>query len=130
MVIDRNYWVTYRDAITLWGGVLPPPAKLGVERVFEFARHVLDTAEREQVMRVIFVPASSATRDETVPTWLELMHAKFAQEGVLKLFPHGAPHKWLGGRLRQPARLAFYKGDQLVEEDVEDVGTLERAVVM
>jgi len=126
MVTDRNYWATYRDDIVAWGGKLPPPAKLGVDRVFEFARHILDAAEREQVMRVVFVPAVSK---EIVPTWLELMRAKFELEGVLKLFPFGAPHKWLGGYVRLPARLAYYQGDRIVEDDVHDVGALEKSMV-
>jgi len=130
MPTDRNYWTTYRQRITAWEGELPPSAKLGVERVFGFARHILDAAEREQVMRLIFVPAVSAAQNEKVPTWLELMQAKFEQEGRLKLFPaHGPPDDWLGGQLRQPARLAYYQGDRIVEEDIEDVGDLEKAVV-
>jgi len=129
MLTDKNYWATYRDSIAFWGGKLPPPGKLGVERVFEFARHILDTAEREQIMRLIFVPDSpAATKGGS--TWLEIIRARFEREGRLKLFPsHGPPHDWLGGRLRKPARLAYYKGDQIVEEDVDDVGHLEKSVV-
>jgi hypothetical protein len=129
MVTDRNYWATYRDRITLWGGALPPPAKLGMERVFELARHILDTAEREQVMRVVLLPTRSATRKEHVPTWFEHIRTRFEQEGSLTIFPHGAD-AWLGDSLQQPARLAYYKGDRIIEEDIEDVGTLEKAVVM
>jgi hypothetical protein len=128
VVTDRNYWATYRQSITLWGGALPPPATLGVQRVFEFARHVLDAAEREQVMRVVLLPTRSATRKERAPTWFEHIHTRFEQRGHLKLFPHGAD-AWLGDSLRQPARLAYYQGEQIVEEDIEDVGTLEKAVV-
>src|SRR5262249_9022857 len=125
-----NYWATYRDSIVDWYARLPPPGKLGVDHVFELARHILDAAELEQVMRVIFVPAVSMVRRETVPTWLELMRDKFEQEGHLRLFPaHGLPDDWLGGQLRQPARLAYYQGDRIVEEDVDDVGDLERSVV-
>src|SRR5438477_8205369 len=98
MLTDRNYWATYRDPVAYWGGKLPPPGKLGVERVFEFARHILEAAEREQVLRLIFVPAQPAPRGEDVPTWLELMRAKFEQEGRLRLFPGwGPPEEWLGG---------------------------------
>ena len=46
LVTDRNYWATYRDSIAAWYGELPPPGKLGMERVFEFARHILDTADQ------------------------------------------------------------------------------------
>jgi len=129
MVTDRNYWATYRDRITLWGGDLPPPGNLGMKRVFEFARHILDTAEREQVMRLILVPDSPAATKDGL-TWFEIIRARFEREGSLKLFPsHGPPREWLGGRLRKPARLAYYQGDRIVEEDVDDVGNLEKAVV-
>jgi hypothetical protein len=131
MVTDRNYWATYRDSITRWEGELPPPAKLGVERVFEFARHILESAEREQVMRLTFVSSRAAPPGGHVPTWLDVMRAKFEQEGALLLFPaHGLPERWIGGHLRQPARLAHYQGDRIIEGDVEDVGDLEKAVVM
>jgi len=129
MVTDKNYWATYRDSIAAWYGRLPPPGKLGMERVFEFARHILETAEREQVLRLIFVPAQPAPRGEDAPTWLELMRAKFEQEGGLRLFPGWSSEEWLGGRLRELARLAYFKGDRIVEEDVEDVGDLEKSVV-
>ena len=127
MVTDRNYWATYRDSIAAWYGELPPPGKLGMERVFEFARHILNTAEREQVLRIIFVPAQSAPRGEDVPTWLELIRTKFEQEGRLRLFPGWGSEEWLGGRLRELARLAYFKGDRIVEEDVDDVGDLEKS---
>ena len=130
MLTDRNYWATYRDEIVAWSGKLPPPAKLGMERVFEFVRHILDAAEREQIMRLIFVPAPSTARKETVLTWLEFMRARFEREGLLALFPFGIPHKSLGGHFRQPARLAYYQGDRIVEEDIDDVGNLEKTVVI
>jgi hypothetical protein len=129
MVTDRNYWATYRDSIATWYGQLPPPGKLGMERVFEFARHILEAAEREQVMRLIFVPARPMAQNEKVPTWLELMRARFEQEGDLSLFPFGIPHETLGGHFRQPARLAYYQGDRIIEQDVDDVGALEKSVV-
>jgi hypothetical protein len=131
MVTDRNYWATYRDSITRWEGELPTPAKLGMERVFEFARHILESAEQEQIMRLTFVSSRAAPPGGHVPTWLEVMRAKFEQEGALLLFPaHGLPERWLGGHLRQLARLAHYQGDRIIEGDVEDVGDLEKAVVM
>jgi hypothetical protein len=129
MVTDRNYWGTYRDDIAAWYGELPPPGKLGVERAFEFARHILEAAEREQVLRTVFVPAQPVPQGEDVPTWLELMRAKFEQEGRLRLFPAWSPDEWLGGGLRELARLAYFKGDRIVEEDVDDVGALEKSVV-
>jgi len=129
MLTDRNYWATYRDSIVSWYGELPPPGKLGVERVFEFARHILESAEREQVLRIIFVPAQSAPRGEDVPTWLELIRTKFEQEGRLRLFPGWGSEEWPGGRLRELARLAYFKGDRIVEEDVDDVGDLEKSVI-
>jgi len=129
MLTDKNYWATYREPVAYWGGRLPPPGKLGVERVFELARHILDTAEREQVMRLIVVPDSpAASKDGS--TWLEIIRARFEREGRLKLFPgHGPPREWLGGRLSRLARLAYYQDDRIVEEDVEDVGNLEKSMV-
>ena len=129
LATDRNYWATYRDSIADWYGELPPPGKLGVERVFEFARHILDTAEREQVMRVLGVPALPGARHDL--TWFELAQARFEREGRLNLFPsHGhIPERLGGGWLRLPARLAYYQGERIVEESVEDVGDLEKAVV-
>src|SRR3954466_8599508 len=122
MVTDRNYWTTYRDAITLWGGDLPPPVKLGVERVFEFSRHILDATEREQVARVVGVPALLTGKNRDELPWFDLTRALFEREGRLKLFPgHGSiPDSFGGGELRTPTRLAYYQGDQVVEEDVED----------
>src|SRR5438067_1885654 len=131
MLTDRNYWATYRQRIAAWEGELPPPGKLGVERVFEFARHILDTAAREQVMRVVGVPALLTAKNEDERSWFEFTRAWFEREGRLKLFPgHGSiPDRFGGGELRMPAHLAYYQGDRIVEEDVEDVGDLEKAVV-
>jgi len=130
MLTDRNYWATYRQPIAAWEGELPPPAKLGVERVFEFGRHLLDIAEREQVLRIIFVPDQPAARQENNPTWFEIIRARFEREGHLELFPgHGSPHERVGGQLRLLTRLAYYQGDRIVEEEVEDVGSLEKSVV-
>jgi len=126
---DRNYWSTYRQRIAAWEGELPPPAKLGVDRVFEFARHILETAERERVMRVAGVPALPGGNDDL--TWFEFTRARFEREGQLKLFPghRSLPERLGGGWLRLPARLAYYQGDRIVEEDIEDVGDLEKTVV-
>ena len=131
MVTDRNYWATYREPVAYWYGKLPPPGKLGVERVFEFARHILETAEREQVMRVLGVPALPPAKNEDELSWFELSRTWFEREGRLNLFPgHGSmPDRFGGGWLRLPARLAYYQGDRIVEEDVEDAGDLEKAVV-
>jgi len=130
MLTDRNYWATYRDSNALWSGTLPPPLKLGVDRVFEFARHILETAEREQVMRVVGIPALPGAPNEL--TWFELTRARFEREGRLKLFPgHGSvPERFGGGLLALPARLAYFQRDRIVEEEVEDVGDLEKSVVM
>ena len=132
MSTDRNYWATYRDSIAFWEGNLPPPAKLGMERVFEFARHILDTAEREQVMRVLGVPAPPSAKNCDELSWFEFFRARFEREGRLNLFPGypSIPERFGGGRLRLPARLAYYQGDRIIEEEVEDVGDLEKAVVM
>src|SRR3954454_9469893 len=123
LVTDRNYWATYRDSIAAWYGELPPPGKLGMERVFEFARYILDTAEREQVMRVIGVPALPPAQNEGELSWFELGRAWFEREGNLDLFPgHGSIPKRFGEKpLRLPARLAYYRGERIVEEDIEDV---------
>jgi len=109
LATDRNYWATYRDPIAYWGGRLPPPTKLGMERVFEFARHILDTAEREQVLRVIGVPALSMAKNGDGPSWFELSRAWFEREGRLNLFPGytSLPQRLGGGVLRLPARLAY-----------------------
>ena len=132
MVTDRNYWATYRDDIAAWSGKLPPPAKLGMERVFEFARHILDTAEREQVMRVLGVPALLPGQNKDELSWFELTRAWFEREGRLRLFPgHGSiPDRFGGGELRMPTRLAYYQGDRIIEADVEEMGTLEKAIVV
>ena len=131
MVTDRNYWATYRDDIAAWCGEIPPPGKLGMERVFEFARHILETAEREQVMRVLGVPALAPAKNGDELSWFEFSHAWFEREGNLDLFPgHGSMPKRFGGKpLRLPARLAYYKGERIVEEEIEDVGDLEKSVV-
>src|SRR6185295_8739173 len=130
LVTDRNYWVTYRDPIAYWGGALLPPGKLGVERVFEFARHILDTAEREQVMRVLGVPALPGAQQDL--TWFDLARARFEREGRLNLFPGFGhiPERLGGGWLRLPATLAYYTDDRIIEADIEDVGDLEKAVVV
>src|SRR3954465_4428046 len=132
MVTDRNYWATYRDSIVAWYGEMPPPGKVGMERVFEFARHILETAEREQVMRVLGVPALPPAKNGDELSWFEFSRAWFEREGNLDLFPGypSIPERFGGGRLRLPARLAHYQGDRIIEGDVEDVGDLERAVVM
>jgi len=82
-------------------------------------------------VRVVGVPALLTGRNKDELSWLAFTRAWFEQEGRLNLFPgHGSmPDRFGGGALRTPTRLAYYEGDRIVEEDVEDVGDLEKALV-
>jgi hypothetical protein len=81
------------------------------------------------VMRVIESPSPWLFKPEAGRTWLDAMKEKFEQSGVVNLFPGGGPTLQIGGRLRMPARLAYYRGDRIVEEDVEDLGRLLEAIL-
>lgn len=126
MPTDRNYWATYKDHLVRWMSELPPPAQLGIERVFDFARQILAAAEREQVMRVVEVHHPWPFKPDNGWTWLDHIRRLFEREGVVELFPKGGPAPMPEGRLRLPARLAYYRGNRIVEEDVEDLGLLLR----
>lgn len=129
MTIDRNYWATYKHWLILWEGELPPPSKLGMERVFEFTRRVLGVAEREQVMHVIESPTPWSFKLTGSETWFDYVRERFEQKGHVILFPGGGgPTHQTGSRLRIPARLAYFKGADIVEEEVEDPGLLLRSL--
>jgi hypothetical protein len=129
MLTDRNYWATYRDSIVDWYGRLPPPAQLGMERVYEFTRYIQEAAEREQVMRIVEVPYPTSYRSEDGGTWLDSVRARFEQEGFLAIFPGGGGTRPVRGeRTRLPARLAYYEGDCITEAEVEDVADLEKSL--
>jgi hypothetical protein len=129
MLTDKNYWTTYKDWIVSWYGRLPPPAKLGMERVYEFTRYIQESAEREQVMRIIEVPSPSRYKSEDGGTWLDAVRAHFEQRGYLAILPGGGGTRPVRGeRFRLPTRLGYYQGDQIVEAEVEDVGDLERSL--
>lgn len=127
MLSDRNYWATYKNPLVRWHGEMPPPADLGMERVFEFTHHILLVAEREQFMHVLESPRPYLFKSCAGQTWLGYVYERFKREGALTIFPGGGPtHQRNGGRLRLPARLAYYRGTRIVEEDVEDPGLLLR----
>lgn len=125
MLADRNYWATYNHQwLILWEADIPSAAELGIDHVWEFARHILTTAEEEQVMRVIQTPEPRLFEAREGWTWLDYVRERFERKGDVVLFPGGGPTQRGGGRLRLPARLAYYKGESVVEEDVEDPGLL------
>jgi hypothetical protein len=98
-----------------------------MERVFDFTRRILEAAEQEGVMRVVESPSPWPFRLADGGTWFDSVRERFEQEGEIRLFPSGGgPIDEAGRRLRIPARLAYFKGDDVVEEEVEDCGRLLR----
>lgn len=128
LIADRNYWSTYKNWLIHWVGELPSPAELGMDRVFEFTRRALDAAAREQVMHVIETPTPWAFKRTENRTWFDYVRELFERKGDVVLFPGGGPTRQIGGRLSLPARLAYYKGGRVIEEDVEDPGLLLKAL--
>lgn len=124
LLADRNYWATFKDPLIRWRGELSTVAELGVERLFEFTRRILATAEHEEVMRVIESPSPLRFEPREGRTWYDFARERFEQFGEVYLFPGGGPTYQTGGRLRVPARLAYFKGNQIMEEEVEDPGLL------
>lgn len=129
LLVDRNYWATFKDPLISWHAELAPPAELGMDRVLDFTRRVLEAAEREEVMRVLEVPPAWRFERREGWTWYDFVRSRYEQLGEIHLFPSGGgPTHQPGGRFRLPARMAFYRGDDIVVEDVEDPGLLLRAL--
>src|SRR5262245_60376847 len=124
---DRNYWATFKDPPIRWCGDLSAPVEIGMERVFDFTRRILEAAEREQVMHVLETQGPCAFKFREGWTWYDHVRDLFERRGDIDLFPSGGgPTRTSYGQDRLPARLAFYRGTSIVEEDVEDPGLLLR----
>src|SRR5262245_61847727 len=121
LLADRNYWATFKDERVAWCGDLPDPAELGMERVFDFTRRVLEAAEREQVMRILETPPPWAFQLREGWTWYDYVRDLYEKKGIINLFPSGGgpTRRDDGPQERLPSRLAFYRGSTIVEEDVE-----------
>jgi hypothetical protein len=100
-----------------------------MERVWDFTRRILEAGEQEGVMRVVESSSPWPFRLADGGTWLDSVRERFERTGEIRLFPAWAgPIDEAGRQMRTPARLAYFKGDDVVEEEVEDCGRLLRTL--
>jgi hypothetical protein len=120
---ERNHWFTFPgDFIVRWGAYLPPPRGT-IDKLVQFGVRIADAGKRHAVYRVVRLPGRFPYDADQQPFESHLREVA-QQYGRVPLFPGEAnPHPT---GLWTPARIAFYRGDVIVEEEVGNVGALLR----
>jgi hypothetical protein len=119
---DRNHWITFvNDIVVRWGAFLPAP-RGDVDALVRFGVSVVEAGARHEVYRALRIPAAQAyvAGDKNFEDYLR---AQANERGRVPLFP--GDHR-PGPELWAPARIAFYRDEEIVEEEVGDVGALLR----
>lgn len=125
----ENHWVTLKgEAVAGWEVALPPTLADDVSGLLAFARGVVAAGEAADVYRVLEMPGAPGSGYIATPdrAYADFLAEQVARTGVLPLFATTGGAAPTGqGRLRTPARLAYFDGaGQVVENDVVDLGEL------
>jgi len=121
---ERNHWITFaNDFMVRWGAWLRAP-RGDATPLIDFGTAVVELGRRHGVYDPVRLPG-------TVPFvasrqgFADYLRDQVRQHGRIPLFPIEARP---GEDLWTPARLAFYRGDSIVEEDIGDLGGLLRTL--
>jgi hypothetical protein len=119
---NRNHWITFaNDTIARWGAFLPAP--LGnPEALIRFGAGIAEAGERNAVFRPVHMPGAEPFHAGS-RTFGEYLRQQVHDRGRIPIFPADMTP---GPDLWTPARLAFYRNDDLVEEEIGDAGALLR----
>jgi hypothetical protein len=119
---ERNRWITLvTDTVARWEAFLPAP-RGDVSTLIRFAGGVADAGSRNGVYRVERMPAERPY-DSRLQTFETYLRDQARERGRVPIFPEDASP---GSELWTPARIAFYRGGAVVEEEVGDAGALLR----
>jgi hypothetical protein len=119
---DRNHWITFvNDTVVRWGAFLPGP-RGDISGLIRFGVSVVEAGALYEVYRALHIPGARSYLAGT-ESFEEYLRAR-AKEGRVPLFPResrpGPDELWT------PARISFYRDDEIVEAEVGDVGALLR----
>jgi hypothetical protein len=118
----RNQWITFvKDTVIRWGAFLPAP-RGDAEALIRFGTGVVDSGNRNSVYRVVRAPAARPY-ESALQSFETYLRSQVLERGRIPIFPEDASP---GAELWTPARIAFYRGDAVVEEEIGDVGALLR----
>lgn len=119
---ERNHWITFaNNTVVGWCAFLPPPSG-GIEAMIRFGTAVVEAGERYAVYRAVRLPALNSYEIGS-QSFDAYLRAQARERGRVPMFPEDPGP---GPELMTPARIAFYRGDTKVEEEVGDVGDLLR----
>jgi hypothetical protein len=116
---QQNHWITCpKYDVIRWAAFLPPP-RGDAEALIEFGRTLADSGERNAVWKAQRLPG--ATRfDAKQQSYESYLRDAVRTRQRIPLPRDVQP----GEELWAPARVAFYRGDDIVEEEVGDLGEL------
>lgn len=122
---DRNHWITFPNyRVIAWGAILPPPRGAPDAHV-RFAKTVVDAGKRHGVWDAQRLPRPTQF-DATKTTFDAYVRASVETDGRIPLLEIGADRP--GETLWTPGRVAFYRDDHIVEEEVGNIGELLRTL--
>jgi hypothetical protein len=122
--MNHNHWITFdKDIIARWGAFLPAPHG-DVSCLVEFAHRLAEAGAHEDVYRIVRLPGSTPFDANVGKSFRDHLLDIAAQTGRLPLWPAEA-RPGPEGTLT-PARLAFFDGERIAEEQVDDAGALLR----
>jgi len=120
---ERNHWITFPNHFVVrWGAFLQGPRGDG-DALARFAAGVIDAGVRQAVFSPVRLPDFSSAGDGpiTAAAYADNMRAQMQRHGRVSLFSGNVGP---GPKLWTQARLAYFRGDEIVEEEVGDVGAL------
>lgn len=119
--MPENHWITFpQHEVIRWAAFLPAP-RGNPEELIRFGARVADAGTRHAVWSAQRLPGGFDAAKESFETYLR---------GVVRARPR-VPlplDEPPGESLWAPARIAFYRGDEIVQEDVGDIGALLRTL--
>jgi hypothetical protein len=119
---ECNHWITFvNDVVVRWGAFLPAPCGR-IDALVQFGARVVDAGARHAVYRVVRLPADRPYVADG-QSFESYLREEARRRGRVPLFPVDAGP---GPGLCTLSRLAFYRGDTIVEEEVDDIGELLR----
>lgn len=122
-----NRWVALNgEPVAGWEVALPPVRTDDIAGLLAFARGVVAAGEAADVYRVLEVPGAPAYVATPERTYADFLADCAARSGVVPLFnTAGGAAPTSQGRLRTPARLAYFdRAGHVVEDEVADLGEL------